>query len=171
MCIIDCGIHCQWYDTSYYPIRIRLIPILGVGWRWFVWLCAIILGLNFLAIFLFVHETRFNRTPQESSGVNDSADWEKNSLPQMTEQKEVSDVTVSLIGTKKTLMQNLSLWSGTSHESYFSHFLRPFLLIVYPAVARGALACKWLPSTFTVHHINIRESVSSADSLVKIPSA
>lgn len=123
----------------------------GVGWSWFVWLCAIISGLNFLAIFFLVHETRFNRIVAESNSVNDDGDSGNISLPQMIEQEEAPDIAVTMMGTKKTWLQNFSLWSGTSRESYFSHFLRPFLLIAYPAVAWGALTCKQLPSSSTIH--------------------
>ena len=120
----------------------------GAGWRWFCWFCAIISGLNFLAIFIFVHETRFNRIPPEiastpeTTSIQESKGSEKGVLAVQIEKVESYSSSAELSGTKKTLLQNLSLWSGLSKESYLSHFLRPFLLIVYPAVVWGILACK-----------------------------
>jgi MFS family permease len=114
----------------------------GAGWRCFSWFCAIISGLNFLTIFIFVHETRFNRIPSDATSVHESCSSDKGFLPEHVEKVDSSGSSAELIGMKKTLVQNLSLWSGTSKESYFSHFLRPFLLIVYPAVVWGILACK-----------------------------
>lgn len=115
----------------------------GAGWRWFSWFCAIISGLNFLAIFAFVHETRFNRIPPEIAALPESGGSDKGFIPENVEKINSSISSAELIGTKKTFLQNLSLWSGTTNESYLGHFLRPFLLIVYPAVIWGILACKW----------------------------
>jgi len=114
----------------------------GAGWRWFCWFCAIISGLNFLAIFIFVHETRFNRMPSNSASVRESGSSDKGFISEHVEKADSSSSSAELSGTKKTFLQNLSLWSGTSKESYLSHFLRPFLLIVYPAVVWGILSCK-----------------------------
>jgi MFS family permease len=114
----------------------------GAGWRWFSWFCAIISGMNFLAIFFFVHETRFNRIPQEAPSVQGSGSFDKGSIPAHVEKVTSSSSSTDLVGVKKTFLQTLSLWSGTSKESYLSHFLRPFLLVVYPAVVWGILACK-----------------------------
>jgi MFS family permease len=116
--------------------------ILGPGWRWFSWLCAIIAGLNFLAIFFFVHETRFDRMINDASFVHEAGVSEKKSFSPTIEKIQSTTGSDSQGGTKKTLLQNLSLWSGTSEQSYISHFLRPFLLVAYPAVAWGILACK-----------------------------
>lgn len=48
-----------------------------------------------------------------------------------------------LTGAKKSFFQNLSLWSGTSQESLFSHLMRPWLLGAYPAVIWATVACKF----------------------------
>lgn len=88
--------------------------IAGPGWRWFSWLCAIIAGLNFLAIFLFVHETRFDRTAKDASSVHEAADSEEMSISPTIEQIQSTTGSDFPTGTKKTLLQNLSLWSGTS---------------------------------------------------------
>lgn len=91
-------------------------------------MCAIISGLNFLFIFLLVSETRFDRTTPTATPSETSIEKE---VTQTLERVESYDV---LIGTKKTFIQNLNLWSGTSRESLLSHAIRPFLLAAYPAV-------------------------------------
>jgi hypothetical protein len=144
--------------------------VVGAGWRWFAWLCAIISGLNFLAIFLFVHETRFNRMVDQSGAVREVSDSEKD-LPQTIEQKQSPSVSTSeVVGGKKTFLENLNLWSGTSNESYFSHFLRPFLLVAYPAVVWGIIACKSSPSqlVFTTTETNVADGLPRRFSLLSL---
>lgn len=140
------------------PLLINL-RLVGAGWRWFCWLCAILSGVNFLGIFLFVHETRFNRIDDRASSAHEASDSEKD-LPQAIEQKPTLFVsTTEVIGEKKTFLENLKFWSGTGNESYFSHFLRPFLLITYPAVVWGVIACKLYIS---------RPILTSADCLYRL---
>ena len=118
---------------------------LGVGWRWFAWLSAIITGLNFAAIFFVVPESRFTRIPVEATNsdpIEVFVDGDKGVATAMMEQLPTDQLQARTSGEKKTFLQNLSLWSGTTKESYFSHFLRPFLLVLYPAVAWATLACK-----------------------------
>lgn len=125
------------------------------GWRWFCWLCSIISCLNFLAIFCFVEETRFERsnTPiaqqtteialdKSPAGGSHEEHLEKvnvstaeNSSPTIAEGSE-------LTGVKKSYLRTLSLWSGVSEQSFFSHFMRPYLMIVYPAVIWATITCK-----------------------------
>ena len=48
-----------------------------------------------------------------------------------------------LLGKRKTWIENLSLFSGIDKESSIFHlFLRPFPLIVYPAVIWAILGCE-----------------------------
>jgi hypothetical protein len=136
----------------------------GAGWRWFCWFCwfcAIISGLNLLAIFIFVHETPFNRVHEETNSIHESGSSDKGFIPAHVEKVNSSSSSAELTDTKKTLLQNLGLWSGTSKESYLSHFLRPFLLVVYPAVVWGILSCK---SSFVCHSRRVT-SFSILDSL------
>jgi MFS family permease len=126
------------------------------GWRWFCWLCGIISCLNFLAIFFFVEETRFERgaapLPQlaceqlpEKLTANDTQEQhlEKANITTTENSPTTVDAGSELTGIKKSYLQTLSLWSGTSEQSFFSHFMRPYLMIVYPAVIWATITCKW----------------------------
>ena len=116
-----------------------------MGWRWFAWLCAIIAGVNFVAISFLVPESRFTRVPVIATNT-DPADVvpgdDKNAASEKVEQISNIQLQEQTVGEKRTFWQNLSLWSGVTKESYLSHFLRPFLLVVYSAVAWALLACK-----------------------------
>lgn len=90
----------------------------------------------------FFPETRFNRTIYEASSVHAADESEKSMSSPTIEQVQSTNSSNSLVGTKNTWREELSLWSGTTKQSYFSHFLRPFFLVAYPAVAWGILACK-----------------------------
>ena len=96
-----------------------------------------------MAIFFLVPESRFNRVPVEAA-ISDSADSvvdaSKTAPSEMVEQIPNAQLQEQTIGEKKTFWQDLSLWSGVTEESYLSHFLRPFLLVLYPAVAWALLA-------------------------------
>ncbi len=120
----------------------------GAGWRWFCWLCAIFMGLNFLAIFFLVPETRFDRAAlvaaQNDTVPPSSKSFEKSSevahdpsrKPHVETVEQVASPPAEgpLVGKEKSYLQKLSLWSGVSEQSFVSHFMRPFLLFVYPAV-------------------------------------
>lgn len=99
-------------------------------------MCAIVSGLNFLAIFLLVPETRFDRTMHSNASLEMSAS--EKGMSQIIEDVEEDN---TLIGTEKTFLQNLSLWSGTSNGSLLGHAMRPFLLCAYPAVVWSTIAC------------------------------
>jgi MFS family permease len=125
----------------------------GAGWRWFCWLCSIISGLNFLAIFFFVEETRFERSDNSlptQPGITSAEKLPSGSQEEQLEKvnahaiEEVSppEIAQELTGLRKTYIQTLSLWSGVSEQSFFSHFMRPYLMIVYPAVIWATIACK-----------------------------
>jgi hypothetical protein len=113
----------------------------GAGWRWFCWLCAIIAGLNFAAICLFVPETRFNRDAVQPPSVLSDKTVD-HGIKSSAQKVEIADPSDALTGQKKTYLQELSLWSGVSSESFFSHFLRPYLLGLFPAVFWATVACK-----------------------------
>ncbi|KAK5046000.1 hypothetical protein LTR84_008787 [Exophiala bonariae] len=137
------------------------------GWRWFCWLCAIISCLNFLAIFLFVEETRFERNVAPSGQQVGEVLPEKTPA-NYTREQHLEKVNVSttensptavdegseVTGTKKSYLRTLSLWSGISEQSFFSHFMRPYLMIVYPAVIWAtvtySLVLAWQISANTV---------------------
>lgn len=88
------------------------------GWRWFCWFCAIISGLKFLAIFIFVHETRFNGIPPEIAStpetisIQESGSSEKGILAGQVEKVNSSSSSAELSGTKKTLLHQCRQWCG-----------------------------------------------------------
>jgi hypothetical protein len=81
-------------------------------------------------------------TIKDASSTHGGGESEKNSISPTIKQIQSSYGSDFAAGKKKNLLQNLSLWSGTSEQSYISHFLRPFLLVAYLAVTWGILACK-----------------------------
>lgn len=66
---------------------------------------------------------------------------------QIVENVETTDTEV-LVGQKKTWLQEINPWSGTSNKGIVNHFIRPFALLAYPAVAWACLtysvALAWL---------------------------
>ena len=150
-----------------HPEAFLLTLSTGAGWRWFCWLCAIIAGLNFLAIFFFVPETRFDRASFESTTNSDSEDVALKEGTQAIERVNETLQPASLqpsTGIKKNFLQNLSLWSGRSQESFFSHFMRPYLLGMYPAVFWATISCEnpWPSMDYGEHDLKY----SILDSLV-----
>ena len=99
-----------------------------------------------------VPETRYKRSkPAETSpaGQNSLSDEAKSAATSQIVEKVEDNNTTELSGTKKTFLENLSLWSGTSEESLVSHFMRPWLLGAYPAVTWATIACEYLPRELT----------------------
>lgn len=119
----------------------------GVSWRWHKWLAFILTAINFLAVLLLVPETRYDRTGLETAAPSTSAS--SASIPNVsnedgsalektisTNEREMQGRGSSEARPKKSYFQELSLWSGVPKETnLLKLFLRPFSLIVYPAVA------------------------------------
>lgn len=112
----------------------------GVGWRWYKWLACVLSAINFACVVLFVPETRYSREQQSSSNPSTPSEA-------VLENAEKTPVIASTPAElhpiqevkKRTWLQELSLWSGTPKDTnLFKLILRPFPLIVYPAVL---LAC------------------------------
>lgn len=119
----------------------------SVSWRWHKWLAFIITAINFLAVLLLVPETRYDRTGTDdalSSASASSSSLKNNS----DEEGAAMEKTISARGRemktnssaeakpKKTYREQLSLWTGVPKDTnLLKLFLRPFPLIVYPAVA------------------------------------
>ncbi|KAI9700908.1 MAG: hypothetical protein M1820_006669 [Bogoriella megaspora] len=120
----------------------------GASWRWHKWLAAILSGINFLCVLLFVPETRFNR---EDLGERSLVVSSETPLPLITVSRmpnpnakgishaaaapSISPSPERAEVLKKTWLQELSLSSGTLRDTrLWQLFIRPFPLIVYPAV-------------------------------------
>lgn len=173
----------------------------ALGWRWHKWMAAIFTAVNFLVVVFFVPETRYVRDFSKSLGSNDvdltmrrgSGDEESDGTPNVTSigEKDVhySDRSARSpsLGQrnshglaqipKKTWLQEMSLWSGTPNTSILKLFLRPFPLIVYPAVIYAFLA--YAVSLAWVVSVNILNSFvleappynwgTAKDGLINIP--
>ncbi|KAH7126815.1 major facilitator superfamily domain-containing protein [Dendryphion nanum] len=110
----------------------------GLGWRWHKWIAVILTAINFVAVALFVPETRYipDQMANASTPASTSSDMvnEKTMPPGVKIIRRPSDDLIGQV-PKKTFVQELSLWSGTTPETnLFKAFVRPFPLIVYPAV-------------------------------------
>lgn len=113
---------------------------------------VIFTGINFLAVLLFVPETRYNRIhnpPSTASSLPQSSSDLEDSIPVVEKPPEFRATEVSLprspdtdftpLATeqlaKKTYLQELSLWSGVQKgTNIVKVFIRPLPLIVYPAI-------------------------------------
>lgn len=117
--------------------------VTAIGWRWFNWIATNLCGITFVAVILFVPETRFER--QYDIGIAEGEDAEGESKSATVEVEQVDSVTESHnLPARKTYWQQLSLWSGTPADaSVFGIFFRPFPLLAYPAVLWGVLSCEY----------------------------
>ncbi|EMC97788.1 hypothetical protein BAUCODRAFT_31791 [Baudoinia panamericana UAMH 10762] len=124
--------------------------VTSLSWRWHKWMAFIFTAVNFVVVLLFVPETRYDRAElQNLPPASRSSD----SIPASTDEEAVTEITDDKIVTtkskempqhpalrgqqvpKKTWRQELSLWSGVpKDENLLTLFIRPFPLIVYPAV-------------------------------------
>ncbi|GAB7356033.1 hypothetical protein MBLNU459_g6651t1 [Dothideomycetes sp. NU459] len=129
----------------------------SLGWRWHKRMAAIFTGVTWLVIFFFCPETRFDR--EESSQLSWTApdatirSYDRDGA--QTDPEKVMSTSEKIVsqsppGTplatppenpsstsipQKSWVQQLSLWSGVPKDtSLIKLFVRPFPLIVYPAV-------------------------------------
>lgn len=99
-------------------------------------------------VVFFVPETRFFRgsginptnEPRQVSEATNAADIElQGSKDDAAQESEEAN------NIRKTVIQELNPWSGIDRNvSYLNVILRPFPLVVYPACAFAALACRQL---------------------------
>lgn len=118
--------------------------VASIGWRWHKWVAVILTALNFLAVLLFVPETRYFRdenqnvaAPMEPASSGEECGTGAGDTTDKLPDSRVSPVpsTSSLVVPKKTWTQELSLWSGVAPDTnLIKMFLRPFPMFVYPSV-------------------------------------
>ncbi|ORY19884.1 major facilitator superfamily domain-containing protein [Clohesyomyces aquaticus] len=112
----------------------------SLGWRWHKWIAVIFTSINFLTVLFFVPETRYDRDFSHTASSIPSASASSSNLGTDVEKtgsasaKEVVTQSSSLQVPKKTFVQELSLWSGTSDANLAVMAVRPWPMIVYPAV-------------------------------------
>lgn len=121
-----------------------------LGWRWHKRMAAIFSAVNWLVVVFFCPETRYDRGDTEQfpfspSSASDLASDEDKSPGELEKTMSASEkqVPTSPLGTPgmhaqkpiKTWSQQLSLWSGVPKDTnLLKMFIRPFPLVVYPAV-------------------------------------
>lgn len=115
--------------------------ITGLSWRWHKWIAVVLTGLNFLAVLLFVPETRYFRDESLNvagsmtlSSDDDLAPASPGEKTAAGRAREVESSPPRPTVPKKTWAQELSLWSGTSNTNLLKMFLRPLPMFVYPCV-------------------------------------
>ncbi|KAI7282566.1 MFS general substrate transporter [Hortaea werneckii] len=131
--------------------------VTGLSWRWHKWIAFILCAVNWVTVVFFVPETRYERpqTPQGTpigrsnnppSPSHSANDEEVGAPVEKTLSSRSKEVDPGVLRSssepirKKTMLQELSLWSGVpKDESLLKLFLRPFPLIVYPAVLYSTL--------------------------------
>lgn len=134
----------------------------GLSWRWHKWITVILTAVNFLAVLLFVPETRYHRngdlntaerptrfhilSSAQVSQASPRAIKELSSPEDSPGHPRAASPTESPAPMpqaevpKKTYLQEMSLWSGTAPDiSLFKSFLRPLPMIVYPCVVYAFL--------------------------------
>lgn len=105
----------------------------GYSWRLFFYVEAAFAGALFVMAFLFVEESRYDRT-HTTYPYGDSM----GSRPESKEAKLQHDETVESFGSippRKSYLSTLKPWSTIDHEAeFFMTMLRPFTYFFIPAV-------------------------------------
>lgn len=96
----------------------------GLGWRWQKWIAVILTAINFVAVVLFVPETRYHRK-EVGGDVNVVAcpPQDKDVQADLRSVRRPSDEDLYQL-PRKTFMQELSLWSGLPSTNLFKMFIR-----------------------------------------------
>ncbi|KAF2000682.1 MFS general substrate transporter [Amniculicola lignicola CBS 123094] len=127
----------------------------SLGWRWHKWIAVIFTAINFAAVVFFVPETRYDRNVASRQTANDvpgfsdgESDIEKTVMSRVEALRGTLGQPISIEPPpnwplpntpirqvpKKTFIEELSLWSGVPPTNLVKMFIRPFPMIVYPAV-------------------------------------
>ncbi|KAF1940505.1 MFS general substrate transporter [Clathrospora elynae] len=113
--------------------------ITNLSWRWYKWIAVILTGLNFLAILLFVPETRYQREEFNEVGVAICPSREKVIAADEKFLWQDSDDGLRHQVSRKTWRMELSLWSGAPNMNLAKMFVRPFPMLLYPSVIYASL--------------------------------
>ncbi|KAH7405907.1 major facilitator superfamily domain-containing protein [Phaeosphaeria sp. MPI-PUGE-AT-0046c] len=104
----------------------------NLNWRWHKWIAVILTAINFLCVVLFVPETRYQRL-ENSTGDDQIVTKTRDKEVHTKSVRRPSEESIEQL-SRNTYIQELSLWSGLPDTNLFKMFLRPFPMIVYPAV-------------------------------------
>ena len=113
-----------------------------------MWIAFICTGVDFIAIFWFFSESRFSRESETISAPSMSAF--ESTDPGKAKESNVETLESANQGRffeKKSYLAQLNPWSGrTKDENLLKSFVRPFPLILYPAIFWVFASCKLLQS-------------------------
>ncbi|CAK7218095.1 hypothetical protein SCUCBS95973_003373 [Sporothrix curviconia] len=121
--------------------------VASVGWRWHKWIAVVLTALNFVAVVLFVPETRYLRDAEQNVGVAETTgaceasagDGQGDGTREKTTSSSSSSSSLARV-PKKTWLQEMHPWSGiTPGASLWRMFVRPFPMFVYPCVVYAFL--------------------------------
>ncbi|KAK3672333.1 hypothetical protein LTR78_007873 [Recurvomyces mirabilis] len=118
--------------------------VTSLSWRWHKWIAFILTAINWTIVLLLCPETRYTRpeSEQSSAALSQTEQYNTNQLTdQFNQEKQVgvhqAAVEEARVGetTKKSWIQEMSLWSGIPKGSNIVLlFLRPLPLVVLPVV-------------------------------------
>jgi hypothetical protein len=99
-------------------------------------LTSIFAGINAVALFFFFPETQYFRNkPNRVQSTTDNSKENAVVTAQETDSTSSAQASESSMKPKKSFFQELKLWSPLNPDvSYISLFLRPWPLVIYPAV-------------------------------------
>jgi len=135
-----------------YMVFFQCLPSLGViisgfvitalGWRWHFWVTSIYAGIIVLSVFFFFPETQYYRAPMAPEFAYANA-AESPAEKEPTAQ-EVQESNTSPTPPKKSFFNELNPYSGINpgiekDTNFFTLFIRPWPLTVYPAVVYSFL--------------------------------
>ncbi|KAL5119480.1 hypothetical protein ACEQ8H_002545 [Pleosporales sp. CAS-2024a] len=117
--------------------------VTNLSWRWHKWIAVIFTAVNFVCIVLFVPETRYDCQRSRVDEIDVQHSEEKHAQENTVPAGQASDASFQQM-PKKTVTQELGLWSGRSHTNLFKMFIRPQIngLINIPG-ALGNLFGSW----------------------------
>ncbi|KAJ8609944.1 hypothetical protein MRB53_038882 [Persea americana] len=110
--------------------------ITGLSWRWHKWIAVILVAVNWLLVVFFFPETTYDRTTRSSSEPASPAASASPETSETYDTKEaLAEIRERSTIQKKTFLQEIKPWSNIKKtDSLPVLFLRPWPMIVYPAV-------------------------------------
>ncbi|KAK9371078.1 major facilitator superfamily domain-containing protein [Lipomyces kononenkoae] len=137
------------FGTTFLTPIITGVITQNLGWHWMFWLVLIFSSVTFVLVFLFVPEHVYNRekrlntdyvgedldVPGQSDSTTSGSD-----LADDDKEKIASSGGQSPQEERETYLQSLRLFSGSkTSRPLWKIFLRPFALLLHPAVIWGCL--------------------------------
>jgi MFS family permease len=113
-----------YFGNSMGPLLTGFI-VQGLDWRWASWICAILGGINFFGIILCFPESRFPHRVDTGTHFQEAVSGGKNVTEKRTNDQMIEQVgqggDEALVGEKKSWVQQMNPWSGTSNHGVLHH--------------------------------------------------